>query len=147
MLDDSESYTAVMIGNPELLRFDPAALLGDRATPQMVEELTERFEENALAEWSVAGLGEGFVTGDPDDSELVIVLWHADDDAAEQNEDALAGVLDDGISAVTAELWSDICADADVARDGALVTASCTPRSPGLAVNIVLTRDVLLAWE
>jgi len=147
VLDDSESYTAVMIGNPELLRFDPAALLGDRATPQMVEELTERFEENALAEWSVAGLGEGFVTGDPDDSELVIVLWHADDDAAEQNEDALAGVLDDGISAVTAELWSDICADADVARDGALVTASCTPRSPGLAVNIVLTRDVLLAWE
>lgn len=78
------------------------------------------------------------------DYELMIVLWHADDDDAAENEAALERALTEGVSFITGESWSRRCQDPEVNRDGGLVTARCHGVRAGATLQIFSSRDLLL---
>lgn len=144
-LDQDAVHTAVMLGDPSGFGLaDPTVILGNDATPEQIEAIEEEIAATALARWEVAAVAERLVD---DRYEMVIVLWHADEDAATTSAERLDAQLREGKSLRTAEPWSTICSDPTVEREGQLVTARCTLDVPGQALSIAFTRDSLLVWR
>lgn len=131
-LDEADAYAATLVGTP--LEASP----GPRATPEQIEA----FEGGALQPYAALGVGGDW--GD-DGLELVIVLAHDDEEAAEANEAALAEGVADGESARTRQPWSELLADADIRREGTVVVGRFSVESPGLWQQLVVAGEPLLA--
>lgn len=160
VLDEAGAHTVGLTTAPDVWVFDPLRLVPG-ATPEQIEVIEQRRGESALTPWDVAAVGDVFAdgvaaTGSTDatgngsqpsvtnDYELMIVLWHADDDDAAENEAALERALTEGVSFITGESWSRRCQDPEVNRDGGLVTARCHGVRAGATLQIFSSRDLLL---
>ena len=144
-LDEAAVHTAVMLGDPAGFGLaDPTVILGDDVTPEQIEALEEEIAASAVPRWEVAALAERLLGND---SEMLIVLWHTDEDAATMSAERLEAQLLEGQSLRSGEPWSTLCAGPTVEREGHLVTARCTLDAPGRALSIAFARDSLLVWR
>ncbi len=144
-LDEAAVHTAVLLGDPSGFGLaDPTVILGDDVTPEQIEAMEAEIAATAVPRWEVAAVAERLMG---DDYEMLIVLWHADADAATTSAERLEAQLLEGQSFRTGEPWSTLCSDPTVEHDGQLVTATCTLDTPGRAVNIAFARDSLLVWR
>lgn len=143
VLDGSAAYSASLTDDADAQRFDPVRVLGPGATPEQVAEIEEAFDANGLSRWELAAVGEAFAD---DGQDLLIVLWHADEAAAEANEAALMALLSEGNTFSTGAPWAEICAAPGAERDGELLRVRCRLDRPGRATSLFATGD-LLGWR
>ena len=124
-LQDADAYTMVLTD-------DPPAPRADTGGPQ------------PLVEPELVALG---ATASDGDSGLVIVLQQASAGDAQENAERLQAIVEEGTSLVTRERWSERLQVDDISTDGDLVVAKLAADTPRLWLQVVLTRDSLLATE
>lgn len=119
-LDRHEVYSAMLDGTPSAGVDVASRVLGERATPELLESLEDLPRCPGVT---------GVATGVADDGEPLIVLAmaHADDDAAEANVDVLADVLENGDELATRRPWTELLTVESVEAEGPVVVATARP--------------------
>lgn len=130
-LDEAEAYAAVLSDEP--IPPDPRATPAQRARGGPT-----------LGPYLAYGSG---AAGEADDRLMILVLAHADDEAAEDNVARLRDVVEEGVSRSTRRPWRDVLDIADLRADGRLVVAVLRTEQPGLWATHVFQRDSLLTTE
>jgi hypothetical protein len=76
-----------------------------------------------LGPWLVAGLADA-------PGELLVVLWHGDEEAAQDNAERLRRTVEEGTSVVTAEPWSERLSVAAIDVAGTMVVGRLRSEVP-----------------
>jgi hypothetical protein len=137
-VDEAKAFNAVVIGDPRTSTVDAAGMLGGRATPEQAKRMQELIAAGklGLAPWQVAAVADA-------PGELVVVLAHADADAAKENEKRLRKVVEQGISGRDARPWADRLSVSSMEVDGDLLVAHLKSQVP-IAFNLVMSKDNLI---
>jgi hypothetical protein len=138
VMDRAEAFNVTLPGDASQFTADAASILGPRTTPEQAAEVQQQIDAGTLGigPWQVAGLADA-------PGELLVVLSHADEAAAQDNAERLRRTVEEATSAVTAERWSERLSVTSIEVDGTLVEAHLKSDVP-MATQIVLNRDTLI---
>jgi hypothetical protein len=137
-VDEAKAFNAVVIGDPRTFTVDAAGMAGRRATPEVAERFQKLIDEGklGLAPWQVAAVADA-------PGELVVVLAHADVEAAKQNEKRLRATVEQGISGRDARPWADRLSVSSMEVDGDVLVAHLKSKVP-IGFNLVMSKDNLI---
>ncbi len=94
-----------------------------------------------LVPWRYAGVG---VAQQGAERRFVVVLAHADADAARANAEALARTVAEGASLVTAAPWSERLSEVDIGIKGTAVVAVFDHDGKDALINVVPQRELIV---
>jgi hypothetical protein len=132
-LDDHDAYQA-------FLSADPGPFSVDRM-PRATPEVKERAGKGALEPWTAVAAGDAV---DGDTAIGVLVLTHADDDAAKTNVERLRELLESGRSPERETAYSDDFEVRSIDQDGSTVVLTVEQERPRLLFDeVVVLRSLV----
>lgn len=135
---------ALLLGGAQCAGLDPVALLGRRATPDMIAQLREQLANPALKPYEALGIGyrkaDQRATG-------TIVMHYASADDAQTALPARQKILAEGSSLATQQPYSDLLTNPQGKVEGTDLVITVQPRNdmPRVLFDMVLRQDLLFA--
>jgi len=142
-LDGAGAVAGMLI--TEVGRFTVEGLAGGLATPEALEEL-ER-ETLTLAPYRGLAVGVDFGEGGVDEPFMVVVLDHADAEAAEDNVERFERIVTEGLSVQSRQPWSERFEIDSIEADGTRMVARLGIEIPALWLGVISQPDSLLVHD
>ena len=139
-LDRERAYQAVFLAQPKSFGID--AVLGtSNMSPSQAAAARTQLQASALRPWRIAAIGDAVVDGH---AEGVLVLVHADADAAKANADRLRMTLTSGTDPTAGRPYSDQMSSVEVRADDDVVIATMHLERPGYLIRLLGQRGLPL---
>lgn len=142
-LDDAGVVSA-FLSTADPAGLNPAVMLGERATPEQIEQMIAELSDVALTQ-PYDAVGMGWAASEAGEPVVTLALHFLDDDAATDATTRLSSVFADGVSLVDRRPLAERFEVLDVVSEGSVAVVTLTPTADGrpfLLFQMFMQRDL-----